>query len=173
MAFRLGINDWPVSSAMSWWRRFDAAEVARDFARIRAAGFDAVRLFLGWEDFQPVPEQVAPAMLTHLVTVAGSSLAQQLPSLVLSLSVSVHARRAHGHLQNLCQQSLARLALTCLKIRLRQSELESHVLGCYTEPLFEVGDRTRQVTAEHSRQLACDLPQGTVSAPVLIVRLQA
>jgi hypothetical protein len=51
------------------------------------------------------------------------SLAQQLPSPVLSMSVSMRARRAHGHLQNLCQQSLARLALTCLKIRLSQSEL--------------------------------------------------
>ena len=55
---------------MYWWHRFDAAEVAQDFARIRAAGFDTVRLFLRWEDFQPAPEQVAPAMLTHLVTVA-------------------------------------------------------------------------------------------------------
>ncbi len=70
MAFRLGINYWPVSSAMYWWRRCDAAEVAQDFARIRAAGFDTVRLFLRWEDFQPAPERVAPAMLTHLVTMA-------------------------------------------------------------------------------------------------------
>jgi endo-1,4-beta-mannosidase len=70
MTFRLGINYWPVSSAMYWWRHFDAAEVAQDFARIRAAGFDTVRFFLRWEDFQPAPERVAPAMLTHLVTVA-------------------------------------------------------------------------------------------------------
>jgi endo-1,4-beta-mannosidase len=70
MTFRLGINYWPVSSAMYWWRHFDVTEVAQDFARIRAAGFDTVRLFLRWEDFQPRPERVAPAMLTHLVTVA-------------------------------------------------------------------------------------------------------
>ena len=122
MIFRLGINDWTVSSTMYCWRRF-------------------------------------------------ASLAQQLPSLVLGLAVSVRARRAHGHLQNLCQQALARFALTCLKIRLRQSELESHVLRCDTEPLVEVGNRTLQIPAEHSRQLACDLPQGAVSAAVLIVWL--
>src|SRR5262249_43377630 len=45
MTFRLGINYWPVNSAMYWWRHFDAAEVAQDFAHIRAAGFDTARLF--------------------------------------------------------------------------------------------------------------------------------
>jgi endo-1,4-beta-mannosidase len=65
MTLRLGINYWPISSAMYWWRRFDAAEVAQDFGRIRAAGFNTVRFFLRWEDFQPTPERVVPAMLTH------------------------------------------------------------------------------------------------------------
>jgi endo-1,4-beta-mannosidase len=66
MTFRLGINYWPVTSAMYWWRHFDAAEVARDFARIRAAGFGTVRIFLCWEDFQPAPDRVAPARLPGL-----------------------------------------------------------------------------------------------------------
>jgi endo-1,4-beta-mannosidase len=70
MTFRLGINYWPISSAMYWWRRFDAAEVAEDFGRIRATGFNTIRFFPRWEDFQPTPERVVPAMLTHLVTVA-------------------------------------------------------------------------------------------------------
>ncbi|MGH8612515.1 MAG: glycoside hydrolase 5 family protein [Gammaproteobacteria bacterium] len=70
MKFRLGINYWPVSSAMYWWRRFDAEEVKRDFARIRVAGFDSVRVFLLWEDFQPAPDQIARDALARLVTVA-------------------------------------------------------------------------------------------------------
>ena len=70
MTFRLGINYWPVTSAMYWWRHFDVAEVARDFARIRAAGFGTVRIFLCWEDFQPAPDRVAPAMLASLVSAA-------------------------------------------------------------------------------------------------------
>jgi endo-1,4-beta-mannosidase len=68
--FRLGINYWPARWAMSWWRAFDAEEVERDFARLRDAGFDLVRLFLLWEDFQPEPDRVASEMLERLHVVA-------------------------------------------------------------------------------------------------------
>ena len=44
--------------------------VAADFARIRAAGFDSVRLFLLWEDFQPDAMEVSRAVLRRLVSVA-------------------------------------------------------------------------------------------------------
>lgn len=71
--FHLGVNYWPSSSAMAWWQRFDAAEVERDFARIRSAGCDSVRIFLLWEDFQPAPDQVAEAALAHLGAVADSA----------------------------------------------------------------------------------------------------
>lgn len=76
--FRLGVNYWPASSAMYWWRRFDAAEVASDFARIRAAGFDSVRVFLLWEDFQPAPGQPSDEALRKLVTVADLALRNEL-----------------------------------------------------------------------------------------------
>ena len=68
--FRLGVNYWPARTAMGWWTDFDKAEVGNDFERIAAAGFDSVRVFLTWEDFQPVPETVNTAMLDRLVTVA-------------------------------------------------------------------------------------------------------
>ncbi len=70
MKFRIGVNYWPVSSAMHWWSQFDAGEVERDFARIRQAGFDSVRVFLLWEDFQPAPDQVSDEALEKLVMVA-------------------------------------------------------------------------------------------------------
>src|ERR1700754_4738491 len=70
MKFRLGINYWPVSSAMYWWRRFDASEVKSDFSRIRGAGFDSVRIFLLWEDFQPLPTHISGQALNNLVAVA-------------------------------------------------------------------------------------------------------
>jgi endo-1,4-beta-mannosidase len=70
MNFHLGINYWPITSAMYWWRRFDAAEFARDCARIRAAGFDSLRIFLLWEDFQPRPDQVSSGALRNLKQVA-------------------------------------------------------------------------------------------------------
>lgn len=70
MRFKLGINYWPITSAMYWWRRFDAREVDRDFALIREAGFEAVRIFLLWEDFQPAPSSVSEHSLGNLVRVA-------------------------------------------------------------------------------------------------------
>ncbi len=71
--FDVGVNYWPASSAMRWWRRFDAGEVDRDFARIRRAGGDLVRFFLLWEDFQPTPPAVSDRSLAHLVTVANTA----------------------------------------------------------------------------------------------------
>jgi endo-1,4-beta-mannosidase len=70
MNFHLGINYWPISSAMYWWRRFDADEFARDSAKIRAAGFDSLRIFLLWEDFQPHPDRVSTTSLKNLKQVA-------------------------------------------------------------------------------------------------------
>ncbi len=68
--FRLGVNYWPARTAMGWWTDFDDAEAGTDFARIAAAGFDSVRVFLIWEDFQPAPQRVNTRMLDRLVTVA-------------------------------------------------------------------------------------------------------
>ena len=68
--FDVGVNYWPASSAMRWWRRFDAPLVERDFARIRQAGGDLVRFFLLWEDFQPAPTAVSDRSLERLATVA-------------------------------------------------------------------------------------------------------
>jgi endo-1,4-beta-mannosidase len=71
--FRVGVNYWPASSAMRWWRRFDPDEVDRDFARIAAAGGDVVRFFLLWEDFQPEPSSVSDDALQRLLRVADTA----------------------------------------------------------------------------------------------------
>ena len=55
---------------MSWWSKFDLAEVEADFGRIAACGLDSVRMFLTWEDFQPAPDRVNRWMLERLVEVA-------------------------------------------------------------------------------------------------------
>ena len=72
-SFDVGVNYWPASSAMRWWRRFDAGEVDRDFARIRKAGGELVRFFLLWEDFQPQPASVNDRCLELLVIVANTA----------------------------------------------------------------------------------------------------
>ncbi len=71
--FRLGVNYWPARTAMGWWGDFDVFEVRSDFARIATAGFDSVRVFLTWEDFQPEPKSVDVGMLERLVVVADSA----------------------------------------------------------------------------------------------------
>lgn len=66
--FRLGVNYWPARTAMGWWTAFEPAEVAADFGRIAGCGFDSVRIFLIWENFQPSPSRVDSAMINRLVT---------------------------------------------------------------------------------------------------------
>ena len=65
----IGVNYWPIDSAMDWWRRFDERVVEEDFARIRETGLEGVRLFLLWEDFQPHPQKISSRSLDRLVRV--------------------------------------------------------------------------------------------------------
>ena len=71
--FRLGINYWPTRRALGMWSDLDPAETREDFARIAAAGFDCVRVFLLWEDFQPEPDEVSTGRLDDLVAVADAA----------------------------------------------------------------------------------------------------
>jgi endo-1,4-beta-mannosidase len=71
--FRLGINYWPIGSAMGMWKQLDRGEVAEDLAQIAEAGFDCVRIFLLWEDFQPEPDEVSTERLEDLVAVADAA----------------------------------------------------------------------------------------------------
>lgn len=66
MRFSLGINYWPRRSAMQMWQRFDPGEIADDMARIANLGFDSVRFFLRWADFQPDPYRLDRTMLARL-----------------------------------------------------------------------------------------------------------
>ncbi|MDQ7029118.1 MAG: hypothetical protein Q9O62_04745 [Ardenticatenia bacterium] len=84
MEMRLGVNYWPARKGVEWWRRFDRNEVADDFTAIAEAGFQAVRLFLLWEDFQPERDRVDPAMVARLervLDVAADTALRVVPSL--------------------------------------------------------------------------------------------
>ncbi|GIU81400.1 MAG: hypothetical protein D6687_10820 [Acidobacteria bacterium] len=80
--FRLGLNYWPASKAMYWWKFFDPEEVQADFHRISQAGFDSVRIFLLWEDFQPTPTEVSTKALKNLLEVADIAFANGLQLVV-------------------------------------------------------------------------------------------
>ena len=76
--FRLGVNYWPARTAMGWWSAFDQAEVAADFGRIAGCGFDSVRIFLTWEEFQPTPSHVDGAMVDRLLSTLDAAAAAKL-----------------------------------------------------------------------------------------------
>jgi endo-1,4-beta-mannosidase len=78
MMFELGVNYWPIESAMAMWKRFNRAEVEDDFALISSAGLGLVRLFLLWEDFQPQPNVVSQKAIGDLVQVADIAQAHRL-----------------------------------------------------------------------------------------------
>lgn len=73
--FTLGVNYWPRSTAMYWWHDFKREEVEEDFARIAESGCEVVRIFLLWEDFQPLPDRVPASALDKLVCVAEAAQA--------------------------------------------------------------------------------------------------
>jgi hypothetical protein len=52
---------------------FDPADLKRDFPLMAEYGFDAVRVFLMWEDFQPEIHTVSVRALDHLVQVANGA----------------------------------------------------------------------------------------------------
>lgn len=68
--FMLGVNYWPRRKAMYWWSDFDAGEVREEFHIIRDIGLQVVRIFLLWDDWQPLPDQVSSQGLQNLITVA-------------------------------------------------------------------------------------------------------
>lgn len=51
---------------MHMWQRFDPGEIADDLFRIASVGFDAIRFFLRWADFEPEPRRMDRAMLGRL-----------------------------------------------------------------------------------------------------------
>ncbi|MDQ2951261.1 MAG: cellulase family glycosylhydrolase [Chloroflexota bacterium] len=68
--YDVGVNYWPATTAMGWWREFRAEEFARDARTIADAGGTSVRIFLLWEVFQPTADQVSQTALAHLAQVA-------------------------------------------------------------------------------------------------------
>ena len=63
-----GVNYWPAAGLCTGGRIL-TSRVEQDFRRLAAAGFQVVRIFLIWEDFQPVPDKF-PGSPDCLVAVA-------------------------------------------------------------------------------------------------------
>lgn len=69
--FILGVNYWPRRKAMYWWSDFDSAEVQDEFSLVHDIGMSMVRVFLLWDDWQPLPTAVSRDALQNLGVVAG------------------------------------------------------------------------------------------------------
>jgi len=70
VTFELGLNYWPIRSAMYMWRELDLALVRDEMQHIAGIGFDVVRVFALTQDFLPGPLTVAANMVERLVEVA-------------------------------------------------------------------------------------------------------
>jgi beta-galactosidase len=64
----LGVNYIPSRAGANYWNDWDEPSIRQDAAAIAELGFEAIRFFLIWPDFQPDPATVAPCMLDRLKT---------------------------------------------------------------------------------------------------------
>ena len=51
----VGANYWPGSCGVEMWQRWPADEIRRDLDLLIRHGFNAIRFFLRWQDFEPSP----------------------------------------------------------------------------------------------------------------------
>lgn len=52
--FLIDVNFCPRRKAMYWWKDFDEGEVREEFREIQKLNLDLLRIFLDWEEFQPI-----------------------------------------------------------------------------------------------------------------------
>ena len=52
--FLVGCNYWSSESAINMWHNWSEEAVEKDFAALKEAGMNTVRIFPLWSDFQPV-----------------------------------------------------------------------------------------------------------------------
>jgi len=55
--FMLGVNYWPRHHAVKMWQEWAPDEIDAEFKQMRDIGLDTVRIFLTWDDFQPLLEK--------------------------------------------------------------------------------------------------------------------
>ena len=67
--FMLGVNYWPRHHGIKMWTEWNADEVRAEFAQIKDMGMDTVRIFLTWNDFQPLVEKGSAFELCPIETV--------------------------------------------------------------------------------------------------------
>jgi len=69
----IGFNYWPSSTGVRCWEHFNIHEWEQDFKSIHKHGYNAVRMFLLWQDFQPGPQSVNQKDLNRLKEVCDAA----------------------------------------------------------------------------------------------------
>ncbi|MEU1072870.1 MULTISPECIES: beta-galactosidase trimerization domain-containing protein [unclassified Streptomyces] len=64
--FCLGVNYFPSRAGCDFWRDWDPDVLDADFARMAALGFNTVRIFVFWADFEPAEGVYDPRMTERL-----------------------------------------------------------------------------------------------------------
>jgi endo-1,4-beta-mannosidase len=77
-AFIVGVNYWPRTAGVDFFRHFDVDAFHEDFATMADLGLNYARLFLSWSDFQPDPESLSCAALSHLLEVCDAAAAESI-----------------------------------------------------------------------------------------------
>lgn len=54
--FRLGVNYWPRHHGVRMWKEWSPEEIDQEFAEMKSVGLDLARIFITWDDFQPIKE---------------------------------------------------------------------------------------------------------------------
>lgn len=83
--FSVGFNYHPSPTGCQYWQLWDAERIEADLSRMAARGFNTVRFFVFWADFEPEPGAYDPLMLERLATfvaIAGRHGLACLPSLL-------------------------------------------------------------------------------------------
>ncbi len=67
----VGVNYWPSSCGVEMWQAWPVAEILRDLDTMQALGFNCVRFFLRWEDFEPTPGRYRAEAFARLAEFLG------------------------------------------------------------------------------------------------------
>ncbi|MBW1600722.1 beta-galactosidase trimerization domain-containing protein [Streptomyces sp. JJ66] len=83
--FSVGFNYHPSSTGCDYWRDWDSEQLEADFARMAELGFNTVRFFVFWADFEPEPgvyDRTAIERMRAFASLAARHRLQLLPSLL-------------------------------------------------------------------------------------------
>jgi hypothetical protein len=83
--FSVGFNYHPSPTGCQYWQKWDAVRIDEDLQKMAQLGFNTVRFFVFWADFEPAPGQYDPekvARLKEFVTLAQRYQMQCVPALL-------------------------------------------------------------------------------------------